>query len=96
PHESTFTKPPKGLPINFYEPDWFNHVLSASQKSEIADCDNVMFLPNVEQSLLGKAHPDKKLSDKKFSKKYWDEGSKVYDMDHKIEVEEDEDEDGSD
>ncbi|KAG0139854.1 hypothetical protein CROQUDRAFT_54133, partial [Cronartium quercuum f. sp. fusiforme G11] len=69
PQPSVFTKPPKGLPLDFYNVTWFNEALSNSQKQDIADIHLVMFLPDATHSLLGKAHPDEKLSDKKFTQK---------------------------
>ncbi|KAG0143492.1 hypothetical protein CROQUDRAFT_48696, partial [Cronartium quercuum f. sp. fusiforme G11] len=81
---SVFTKPPKGLPLDFYDVNWFNEALSNSQKQDIADIHSVMFLPDATHSLLGKAHPDKKLSDKKFTQKYWDEATKDYSMEHTV------------
>ncbi|KAH9809368.1 hypothetical protein DFH28DRAFT_841996, partial [Melampsora americana] len=81
PKESIFKKAPKGLPIDFYNVDWFNNTLSISQRSHMADIDNICFLPNVELSLLGKAHPDERLKDKAFTKKHWDSCAKDYNLD---------------
>ncbi|EGG03289.1 uncharacterized protein MELLADRAFT_90318 [Melampsora larici-populina 98AG31] len=93
---STFTKPPRGLPIDFYDADWFNDTLSVSQRTTIADCDNVAFLPNPELSLLGKTHPDEKKPDRKFTEKYWSEATKNYNLDHFKPDEEDEDSESGD
>ncbi|KAG0151271.1 hypothetical protein CROQUDRAFT_87082 [Cronartium quercuum f. sp. fusiforme G11] len=55
-----------------------------------------MFLPKPEHSLLGKAHPDEKLSDKRFTEKYWAENTKEYEMEIKTEEEDDKDDDQTD
>ncbi|MBW0577667.1 hypothetical protein O181_117382 [Austropuccinia psidii MF-1] len=52
--------PPIGLPINFYNPQWF--------KKLTPDIQSVAFLPNPEESLMPKHHPDEQLLDKKFNK----------------------------
>ncbi|KAG0140179.1 hypothetical protein CROQUDRAFT_100484 [Cronartium quercuum f. sp. fusiforme G11] len=94
PIESTFTKPPTGLLIDFYNADWFNNTLSMSQICDIADIDNVMFLPNPELSLLGKTHPDETLKDSSFTRKHWSKGSKDYNLDFLTTPEDEEGEDG--
>ncbi|KAG0147703.1 hypothetical protein CROQUDRAFT_91231 [Cronartium quercuum f. sp. fusiforme G11] len=71
--------------------DWFNNSLDPSQRTNIVDCDNVMFLPNAEASLLGKQHPDEKLSNKKFTEKYCAEASAKCNMDHRITNDDDDD-----
>ncbi|KAG0141592.1 hypothetical protein CROQUDRAFT_98609 [Cronartium quercuum f. sp. fusiforme G11] len=50
-----------------------------------------MFLEDASQSLLGKSHPDEKLSDKNFNEKYWAKSTREYIMEHMVEEEEDED-----
>jgi hypothetical protein len=88
--ESIFTKTPTGLPIDFYDPDWFNDLLPA-QKHKAANIWLVNFLPDANQSLLGKQHPDEKLCDSKLINKYWEELTKPYDLNHEIKpVEDDE------
>ncbi|PLW47669.1 hypothetical protein PCASD_04050 [Puccinia coronata f. sp. avenae] len=88
--ESIFTKTPTGLPIDFYDPDWFNDLLPA-QKHKAANIWLVNFLPDANQSLLGKQHPDEKLCDSKLINKYWEELTKPYDLSHEIKpVEDDE------
>lgn len=89
---SKFTKPPKGASLDSYDPDWFNS-LSVAQRTNIADCNNVAFLPNPELSLLGTTHPDEQLSDKKFTEKHWSEATKFYNLDHSKVDEEDSDDD---
>ncbi|MBW0470697.1 hypothetical protein O181_010412 [Austropuccinia psidii MF-1] len=90
PHEplkSVGTRVPKGLPIGFYNPSWFNS-RSAGQKKITADAFNVAFLPNASQSLRGAQHPYKRLGDRKFTNKYWDQLIKPYDISHEIPNEE--------
>ncbi|EGG01780.1 uncharacterized protein MELLADRAFT_110672 [Melampsora larici-populina 98AG31] len=89
--QSIFTKAPKGLPLDFYDADWFNNSLSVAQRLDIADCDSVAFLPNPELSLLGKTHPDERKNDRWFNEKYWAESTKEYNLDHFIDQEPDED-----
>lgn len=93
PEPTIYPKPPKILPLNFEDPDWFNS-LQPQVKDVTADIDNVAFLrPNPDKSLQGKRNPDKKLSNKKFSAKYWDQLTKWYKLDFVVE---DNDTDGSD
>ncbi|KNZ55655.1 hypothetical protein VP01_2621g4 [Puccinia sorghi] len=68
-----FVNPPKGLPIYFYHPDWY-HALPDSQQKLIPNVEQVAFLPDATQSLQPKAmrHADEKLSDKSFTRKYWE------------------------
>ncbi|EGG11304.1 uncharacterized protein MELLADRAFT_102169 [Melampsora larici-populina 98AG31] len=100
PKMSTFTKPPKKFPIDFFNADWFNNSLLLAQKLQVADIHKVIFLPNPTLSLLGTPHPDKKLNDKKFTEKHWADATKDYCMDQLINQEEEEnsdsDEDGDD
>ncbi|KNZ50235.1 hypothetical protein VP01_4537g1 [Puccinia sorghi] len=70
---STYVNPPKGLPIDFYDPDWY-HTLPDSQQKLIPNIEPVAFLPDASKSLQPKAmrHEDEKLSDKSFTCKYWE------------------------
>ncbi|EGG01417.1 uncharacterized protein MELLADRAFT_111006 [Melampsora larici-populina 98AG31] len=52
PIMSTFARPPRGLPLNFYNPEWWNNTLSQLQRDMIADCFHVMFLPDPSVSLM--------------------------------------------
>lgn len=76
---STFNKAPKNLPINFYNPKWFNG-LQSGQKRLVANCEAVAFLPNAAQSLLPIRHPDEKIGDNAFNGKYLDILKEAYDM----------------
>ncbi|MBW0497861.1 hypothetical protein O181_037576 [Austropuccinia psidii MF-1] len=61
---------PKGLPIDFYNTYWYNNH-TAGQEQSFADSYNVAFLPDTSKSLIGNQHPDERLSDKRFTQKYW-------------------------
>ncbi|MBW0544026.1 hypothetical protein O181_083741 [Austropuccinia psidii MF-1] len=63
---------PKGLPIDFYDPYWFNSRTSG-QKRSISDIHTITFLPYASTLLLGKLHPDERLSDKQFTSLHWEE-----------------------
>ncbi|MBW0470385.1 hypothetical protein O181_010100 [Austropuccinia psidii MF-1] len=56
---------PKGLPIDFLEPQWFNNY-SPSKKTSFANIMRIAFLPDALQSICGKQNPDEKLGDKEF------------------------------
>ncbi|KAI9608933.1 hypothetical protein H4Q26_005127 [Puccinia striiformis f. sp. tritici PST-130] len=84
PEPSLFTKPPKGQPLDFYNPEWFNELLP-QQRIDIANTREVAFLPNASQSLMGKKIASEKLSDKKFTAAFFDQLSKPYDLTHEIE-----------
>lgn len=73
PELSTYKLAPKCLPIDFYNPKWF-HGLVHSQQHSIPDRTRIGFLPNANESLLPKpeTHPDEKLADSTFTKKYWE------------------------
>ncbi|MBW0519615.1 hypothetical protein O181_059330 [Austropuccinia psidii MF-1] len=74
---------PKGLPINFYDPEWFNN-LPAGQKRTIANCHVIKFLPDASKSLLGTHHSEERLSNKRFTKLNWEEAIKPYNISHEI------------
>ncbi|KNZ57825.1 hypothetical protein VP01_2063g8 [Puccinia sorghi] len=73
PEMSNFKLAPKGLPIDFYSPKWYHKLLPVQQQS-IPNRNALAFLPNAKESLLPKAerHPDEKLADSTFTKKYWE------------------------
>ncbi|KAH9471667.1 hypothetical protein Pst134EA_005548 [Puccinia striiformis f. sp. tritici] len=70
---STFTTAPKGVAIDFYDPTWYHNLVPAQQKT-IPNSQAVAFLPDASQSLQPKKqrHPDEKLTDSSFTRKYWD------------------------
>ncbi|KAI9626749.1 hypothetical protein KEM48_010214 [Puccinia striiformis f. sp. tritici PST-130] len=92
---SLFTKPPKGQPLDFYNPDWFNKLLP-QQRIDIADTREVAFLPDASQSLMGKKLASEKLSNKKFTATFFDQLSKPYNLTHEIEVNVDDDDSTND
>ncbi|MBW0476242.1 hypothetical protein O181_015957 [Austropuccinia psidii MF-1] len=79
PVASSFTTPPIQLPNDFYNIRWFKH-LSQLQKKKIVNISSVAFLPDPEDSLKAKRHPDEKCSDRAFSKKYYDEVVGLYEL----------------
>jgi hypothetical protein len=83
PGLTIYPKAPKGLPIDFYNPTWFNEKLPA-QRRVIADVENVTFLPNPDLSFKPN-QPDEKLNSKKFSEKHWEKATTAYDLDFLIE-----------
>ncbi|KNZ52987.1 hypothetical protein VP01_337g14 [Puccinia sorghi] len=91
PADSIFSKPPKGLPLDFYDPNWFNNLLP-QQRIDVVDTRQVALLPDATQSLQGKQVPSKKLSDKQFNAKCFDQLCAPYDLTHKIENNNDEEE----
>ncbi|MBW0483941.1 hypothetical protein O181_023656 [Austropuccinia psidii MF-1] len=72
PLNSVCTRVPKGLPINFWDPSWFNSH-SAGHNTLISYAFNIAFLPDASQFLRGIQHPNERLGDKKFTNKYWDQ-----------------------
>ncbi|MBW0538442.1 hypothetical protein O181_078157 [Austropuccinia psidii MF-1] len=85
PGEGSISKKvPNQLPIDFYNPDWFNNLM-AGQKSQFADVHQVAFFPDVSKCLLGKQNPNWRLSDKRFTQKYWDQIIEPYHISHMIE-----------
>ncbi|MBW0532099.1 hypothetical protein O181_071814 [Austropuccinia psidii MF-1] len=83
--ESICKRVPKELLINFYDAVWFNDQ-TAGEKTIFSNTFSVEFLLDVSRSLWGRQHPDKQLSDWKFSQKYWDKVVVPYNLSHKIEV----------
>ncbi|KAH9813764.1 hypothetical protein DFH28DRAFT_895778 [Melampsora americana] len=79
PIPSVFSKVPKNLPIDFYDPAFFNK-LQPGQKRLIANSEEVCFLPNAAQSFLPVPHPDENLHDRKFTAKYLDSVLESYDL----------------
>ncbi|MBW0539064.1 hypothetical protein O181_078779 [Austropuccinia psidii MF-1] len=89
PEVPPYSQPPKGLPIDFYNSKWFND-FPIGEKTVLADSFKVAFLPNASRYIHGIQHPDKRLSDRKFTKKYWEKCAASYDLSHKISKEDDE------
>ncbi|MBW0573793.1 hypothetical protein O181_113508 [Austropuccinia psidii MF-1] len=74
---------PNQLPINFYDPEWYNSH-TAGKKTIYADTFNVAFLLDYSMSIQGNKNPDEKLNDRCFSEKYWDQLIEPYDISHEI------------
>ncbi|KNZ53113.1 hypothetical protein VP01_333g9 [Puccinia sorghi] len=81
---SRFTKPPKDLPLDFYNQAWFGK-LPFSQQQTIPDLTQVAFLTDPKSSLLAKNHlrydPEEKLSDHQFNKFYLAKNITQYHLD---------------
>ncbi|MBW0494962.1 hypothetical protein O181_034677 [Austropuccinia psidii MF-1] len=73
----------KSLPIDFYDSKWFNDC-PIGEKTVLANSFEVSFLPNASQSIRGIQHPDKRLSDRKFTEEFRDKCTAPYDLSHKI------------
>ncbi|MBW0501900.1 hypothetical protein O181_041615 [Austropuccinia psidii MF-1] len=89
PEVSSFSQPPKCLPIDVYDSKWFNDC-PIGGKMVLADSFKVAFLPNASQSICGIQHSDESLSDHEFTEKYWQKCTASYDLSHKISKEDDE------
>ncbi|MBW0564561.1 hypothetical protein O181_104276, partial [Austropuccinia psidii MF-1] len=98
PVVSQNSDPPKQLPIDFYNVKLFK-AQTEMRRRTIPDWNSVAFLENPEESLEGQVHPDEKLSDKGFNKKFREAILKAYPMpvqnDHSEEDSEIENEGGS-
>ncbi|MBW0508253.1 hypothetical protein O181_047968 [Austropuccinia psidii MF-1] len=81
--DSIYTCVPKPLPINFYDPEWYNSC-TAGKKTISANTFNVDFLPDASISSKGNQHPDDKLDDRCFREKYWDQLIEPYNISHEI------------
>ncbi|MBW0504760.1 hypothetical protein O181_044475 [Austropuccinia psidii MF-1] len=88
---STNYKPPKGFPIDFYDPTWFNN-FPVGKKTILADAFKVDFLPNASQSIRGVQHPDERLSDQNFTEKYWEKNTEKYELSNEISSEDEDSE----
>ncbi|KNZ52066.1 hypothetical protein VP01_3705g1 [Puccinia sorghi] len=75
-------QPPKGLPLDFYDPDWFKNLLP-QQRIDVADTHQVSLLPNATHLLQGKQVPSEKLTKKQFNAKFFDQLSAPYDLTQK-------------
>ncbi|MBW0497867.1 hypothetical protein O181_037582 [Austropuccinia psidii MF-1] len=73
PIKSTYKAAPKGLPIDYYDPGWY-HQLTPAQQNTIPNRGALAFLQNANDSLLPKKerHPDERLADSSFTRKYWE------------------------
>ncbi|EGG03786.1 uncharacterized protein MELLADRAFT_78491 [Melampsora larici-populina 98AG31] len=92
---STIGRPPKNMPIDFYNPSWFNELTDA-QKTKVADAYCVALLPNAKLSFCAVSGADEKLGDKAFNAKFWDQITGFYNLSHVIGSEEDNEDDEDD
>ncbi|KAG0149329.1 hypothetical protein CROQUDRAFT_89135 [Cronartium quercuum f. sp. fusiforme G11] len=97
---SHIQKPPKDLPLDFYNCKWLLN-LPINQHRSIPDVNNVAFIPDPSRSFLPSRHPDhnpnEKLSDKNFNRKFLDEVMTKYgfaEQEENFEEEEDENDEG--
>ncbi|MBW0472341.1 hypothetical protein O181_012056 [Austropuccinia psidii MF-1] len=88
PGEASIRKTvPNKLPIDFYNPDWFNNY-KAGQKRQFSDVHQVALFPDASKCLFVKQHPDERLSNKQFTQKYRDQILEPYNISHVIENDE--------
>ncbi|MBW0489057.1 hypothetical protein O181_028772 [Austropuccinia psidii MF-1] len=73
---------PKGLPINFYDPKWFDSSTAGQKRS--SNAFKIAFLPDASKSLLGNQYKDEQLSDKWFTDKYWEKAIETYNITHEL------------
>ncbi|MBW0495793.1 hypothetical protein O181_035508 [Austropuccinia psidii MF-1] len=88
PVTSIYNQVPRGLPIDFYDPSWFNSHTDG-QKTLTADSFDFAFIPDESESLRGIQHPNERLGHRNFTENYWDQLIEPYDISHKITNEED-------
>ncbi|MBW0548052.1 hypothetical protein O181_087767 [Austropuccinia psidii MF-1] len=69
-----FPKAPEGLPLDFYDPKWFNSKLPAQRKN-LADVGTVAFLKDPTDSLEFKVD-DERLGNKRFTNRNWERAIK--------------------
>lgn len=79
PQLSQFKSPPVQLPLDFYDPQWYNG-LSATQKEKLVKHTQVALLPDAAKSFIPAphTHPDEKISGQKFNAKYHERLSMPY------------------
>ncbi|MBW0467891.1 hypothetical protein O181_007606 [Austropuccinia psidii MF-1] len=59
-------------------------MIAAFVKNCLANSFKVTFLPNASKTIFCIQNPDKRLSDRKFTQKYWQRCTASYDPSHKI------------
>ncbi|KAI9600940.1 hypothetical protein H4Q26_000734 [Puccinia striiformis f. sp. tritici PST-130] len=92
PQPSIFKALPKQLPLDFFDPTWFNNSM-ASRKRKAADVMSAAFLPDADKSLLGSVQDIESMTDEDFNEKYLLRYQKLYDITHAFYISEDEEED---
>ncbi|MBW0514420.1 hypothetical protein O181_054135 [Austropuccinia psidii MF-1] len=93
PSTSRYYQLPKGLPIDLYDPAWFN-TRPYGKKTFLADAFNFAFLLDASQCISGIQHQDERLRDCNFTKKYWEQYTFSYNLSHEI-AKDDEDSDSN-
>ncbi|MBW0484217.1 hypothetical protein O181_023932 [Austropuccinia psidii MF-1] len=83
PSTSRYSQPPKGLPIDFYDPAWFN-TRPYGKKTVLAHEFNVAFLPDASQCIHGIQHQEERLSNRSFTEKYLEQCTFSYSLSHEI------------
>ncbi|MBW0471432.1 hypothetical protein O181_011147 [Austropuccinia psidii MF-1] len=83
PQISEFKTSPLDLPIDFYNAQWFNG-LPPVECLSVSDTSQVAFIPVIQAPTNGTPHPDERLRDSAFTKKYWETLTTDYDLSHKI------------
>ncbi|MBW0492138.1 hypothetical protein O181_031853 [Austropuccinia psidii MF-1] len=94
PIVSTLHHIPKGVPIDFYNPEYFNR-LQPAQKWAAANSSQVAFLPKKEYNIDRMPNPDEQMQDSAFFQKYWPKLASKYDLSHQIELSDSESENGA-
>jgi hypothetical protein len=79
PQLTMFPKAPKRLPLDSYDPKWFN-ALKSSMKDVVTNIKQVAFLPDVSESFFIAREEHEKLSDKDFSDIYFAELTASYNL----------------
>ncbi|MBW0482941.1 hypothetical protein O181_022656 [Austropuccinia psidii MF-1] len=94
PIPSECTKAPKGMPLDFYLPDWFNQC-DYSKRLFVSNSRQVAFI-RTDIEMSNQIHTDKRICDKAFNQKYWEVVSQPYDLLHEIDYSSNEEEDKED
>ncbi|KNF05809.1 hypothetical protein PSTG_01206 [Puccinia striiformis f. sp. tritici PST-78] len=80
---SIFRKAPRGHPLDFYDPDWFNK-RAAQLRTKDVNTQQVVLLPDASKSLIRRNAPLENLTDKEFSDQFFTQLTAPYDLTHVI------------
>ncbi|KAI9626414.1 hypothetical protein H4Q26_017877 [Puccinia striiformis f. sp. tritici PST-130] len=80
---SIFRKAPRGHPLDFYDPNWFNK-RAAQLRTKDVNTQQVVFLPDASKSLIRRNAPLENLTDKEFSDQFFTQLTAPYDLTHVI------------
>ncbi|KAG0139057.1 hypothetical protein CROQUDRAFT_666939, partial [Cronartium quercuum f. sp. fusiforme G11] len=86
PIASEFLTPPKQLPLDYYNPVYFNK-LQPLEKLKIVNTGEVIFFPDVKRHLLARRDSEEKLGAREFTKRYFTECSQRYKLEDPSEFE---------